>query len=79
MKNQEIKDPSTLGLLFYERMKVLQSSVVFTGEGVNIYLNYFFDLCMLALISHSFQIIDPPVIFKVFQILMISFKDRSPV
>ena len=72
MKNQEIKGTSTLG-------KVPQSSVVFTGDGVNIYLNYFFNLCMLALISHSFQILDPPVLLKVFQILIISFKDRSPV
>ena len=71
MKNQEIKDTSTLGFPFYERMKEFQSSVEYL-RGINIYLNYFLILYMLAFISHSFQLLDLAVplhfLFKVFQI-----------
>ena len=40
MKNQEIKNSSTLGHLFYEKMKVFQSSVECL-RGISIYLNNF--------------------------------------
>ena len=71
MKNQEIKGTSTLGLLFYESMKVFQSLVEYLRD-MNSDLNHFLILCMLALISHSFQMLDPVVLlhflFKVFHI-----------
>ena len=70
MKNQEIKGSSTPELLFYEKMKVFQSSVEYL-KGISIYQNYFLILCMLAFISHRFQILDPAVplhFLKIFQI-----------
>ena len=60
MKNQEIKDTSTLSLLFYEKIKVIPSSTEYL-RGISIYLNYFLSLSMLAFISHSFQMLDPAV------------------
>ena len=71
MKNQEIKGTSTLGLLFYESMKVFQSLVEYLRD-MNSDLNHFLILCMFALIFHSFQMLDPVVLlhflFKVFHI-----------
>ena len=67
MKSQEIKGSSTLGLLFYEKMRVFQSSVEYLS-GISIYLNYILVLCMLAFISHSFQMLDPAVPLHFFKI-----------
>ena len=73
MKNQEIKDTFTLRLIFYEKMKVFQSSIEYL-RGIGMYLNYFLILCILAFTSRNFQMLDPAVSLQFLKIAISCIK-----